>query len=241
MIPNHQLVVPYVDVDEQGHLQIVDETERSVLLWQNANDSTDMPLLGRAFLSSAYMFVDNEKKEFTLWSSVPNTTSDVVALGLQTCETSLTPSAGAPTSTDPTNSSIWSTSQTLNPTSSSVPTAPSSPPSRPFSSRNKNRKIVIVGATVGAVAGFSLCSWAIYAFIRRSKLCKQPDHVDQQQRNFNPQIQPQSNTSPSHNSTTTPQEMPLEQNPGISPYEVNGIAAIELPVEPHGIWSSNYR
>ena len=40
----------------------------------------DLPLLGITFLSAAYLFVDNERSEFTLWQANPTTEQDLVAV-----------------------------------------------------------------------------------------------------------------------------------------------------------------
>ena len=46
----------------------------------NVSLSNDMPILGRQFLSSAYIMVNQDKGEFTLWSSNPTNAVDLVAM-----------------------------------------------------------------------------------------------------------------------------------------------------------------
>jgi hypothetical protein len=99
-IPNGQLVVPDVQVDDEGQTFISNHTIREILVY-NLEDSNvnDMPLLGQAFLTSGYMHVDNEREQFTLWQVKLTTEEDLVAVqsaSLSACNsTSATPSASS--------------------------------------------------------------------------------------------------------------------------------------------------
>ena len=52
--------------------------------------------LGRPFLSSIYLFVDNDSQTFALWEAQPNMTQDLVSVGLPVCS-SLAASPSLPT------------------------------------------------------------------------------------------------------------------------------------------------
>jgi len=67
-IPNHELMKPYRDIDSTGRPIILNGDNERVLLLnalRKPNDK-DMPLLGAPFLSSAYLMVDNDRKQFLL-------------------------------------------------------------------------------------------------------------------------------------------------------------------------------
>jgi len=98
-------VVPDYSVDSSGR-QSSNATTREILLnsLQDVN-SNDMPLLGRTFLTSAYLYVNYDQSEFTLWQANPTTDQNLVAVGSgPSCPTTpVTPttSAGSSPSTPP--------------------------------------------------------------------------------------------------------------------------------------------
>ncbi len=104
----------------------------------------DMPILGRAFLTSAYLVSDNDRSQFTLYSGNPTTSEDLVAIQPVGCTEqqldSPTPSSGS------------------NVTSSGGNALPSKrgPP-----------KGAIVGIVVGVVALFALITLASLLVWRR--------------------------------------------------------------------------
>ncbi|KAK2813803.1 hypothetical protein FQN50_000204 [Emmonsiellopsis sp. PD_5] len=77
-IPNHQLVLPNVEINEKGDQEIVDDTR--VIPVHNSGDYP-IPTLGQIFLSAAYLYVNNDRKEFTLWQANPTKDTDIVAIG----------------------------------------------------------------------------------------------------------------------------------------------------------------
>lgn len=81
MIPNHQLVVPDFGINEQGQPVIFNETTRNVLIASlTSPNQNDMPLLGRAFLTSANLVSDNDRSQFALYSGNPTTSQDLAAI-----------------------------------------------------------------------------------------------------------------------------------------------------------------
>lgn len=77
-IPNHQLIIPDRTVDQRGQIVFNDST-REIMVCKKANNS-GMPHLGSAFLTSAYMMIDYDEGEFTLWEANATTNEDLVAV-----------------------------------------------------------------------------------------------------------------------------------------------------------------
>ncbi|KAI2636002.1 aspartic peptidase domain-containing protein [Xylaria nigripes] len=80
-IPNNQLVVPerYVD-DSTGQLTTDDSRSNLVINSLNTVNKHDLSQLGRLFLSSAYVMVNQDSGEFTLWTANPTTLEDLVGV-----------------------------------------------------------------------------------------------------------------------------------------------------------------
>lgn len=80
-IPNHQLILPDYHISSQGEI-IVNGSDRVVLINSlQAINLYDMPQLGQPFLSSAYLLVNEDTAQFTLWKSNPTTTRNLLAIG----------------------------------------------------------------------------------------------------------------------------------------------------------------
>ena len=167
-----------------------------------------MPLLGQTFLTSAYLLVDNDHSQFTLWRSNATTNQNLVAIGPSSCvsSTSVVPSP------------VISTPSLASPTSSS---GNSGEPSRPVS------KGAIAGGVVGGLALVAFAAVAIiFVFRRRATRVQEqisssegPDGKYPQGHEyrdaFNHGAEMASNENPA-------QEMPLttDQDYILSPYEM---------------------
>lgn len=203
-IPNHQLVLPDYHTSPEGEL-LVNGSDRVVLInsLQQINKN-DMPILGLPFFSSAYLFVNEDMAQFTLWKSNPTTDTNLVAIG-QTCQndTSFSP----------------------------LPTPSWLPNSKPTNQNRRINKGTITGIVIGAITGIALfCGAMIQLKIQKRKrmsqsLQAQNDSADNQSR----QIQESGHGAlfikaelPSDRQP--PQEMPLTQNPPftLSPFELPG-------------------
>jgi hypothetical protein len=86
-IPNSQLVVPDVQVNQAGQMDIPNSNNREILIYNlETSNVNDMPLLGQAFLTSAYIHVNNDDEEFTIWQANPTKGENLVTVGSQsTC------------------------------------------------------------------------------------------------------------------------------------------------------------
>jgi hypothetical protein len=90
--PNSQLVVPDVQTTSTGTPFIPDESARELLVYADAITGSDMPLLGQVFMTAAYLHVNNDKQEFTMWQAQPTLDTDIVVVG-DTCITADTSSS----------------------------------------------------------------------------------------------------------------------------------------------------
>lgn len=85
-IPNSQLVVPDVQLTSTGTPFIPDESARELLVYADPVTGSDMPLLGQVFMTAAYLHVNNDKQEFTMWQAQSTLNTDIVVVG-DTCIT----------------------------------------------------------------------------------------------------------------------------------------------------------
>ena len=203
-------MVPDIGFSEQGQLVINNGTvTREVLInsLQQVNEN-DMPILGRAFLTSAYLLVDNDRRQFSLWRSNATTNQNLVAIGPSSCVSS--PSV--------VSSPVISTA------SSAPPTASSGNSVEPSRSGSKG---AIAGGVVGGLALVAFAAVAII-FVSRRRATRVQQQISssegpdgkysqgQEHRDvFNHGAEMASNEDPV-------QEMPLTQNQDytLSPYEM---------------------
>ena len=201
-IPNHQLVVPEYYIDSDGQTYIKNNSNREVLINSlqeiNGNDGL---VLGLPFFTSAYMMVDHDREQFTLWQSRATTMQDIVPASAFNCSNSST------TTTTP--SSLPSASS--NSSESSTPAQPSSV-----------SKGIIAGAVVGGLAGLALLLLGLYFLLKRNRTQAQKNtDIKDAKRSSRPTsliLYKPELPSDSH----PPQEMALVPDPGfsIAPYEI---------------------
>lgn len=162
MIPNHQLVVPDFGVNEQGQPVIFNETTRNVLIASLISpNQNDMPLLGRAFLTSAYLVSDKDRSQFALYSGNPTTSKDLVAIQPSGC------------TEQPLNSPIPSSGVNVTSSGGNI----SSSRGKVLPSKGGLSNGAIVGIVVGVVALFALVTLASLLVWRRRA---RPRAVDRQ-------------------------------------------------------------
>ena len=78
-IENDLLVLPAQQVDDSG--AIVPNKSLSEVLIQPLPDPDTLPLLGRQFFSKAYMYVNYDSAEYTLWEATATEETNLVAGG----------------------------------------------------------------------------------------------------------------------------------------------------------------
>jgi hypothetical protein len=83
-IPNDQLVVPNLTINPQTGQLVANGSDPELVInsIQRVNEN-NLPQLGRQFLSSAYLMVNQDADEFTLWSANPMPNEDLVAVDTQ--------------------------------------------------------------------------------------------------------------------------------------------------------------
>ncbi|GIJ82106.1 hypothetical protein Asppvi_000609 [Aspergillus pseudoviridinutans] len=80
-ITNDQLVIPNLTIDKTSGAILANASAPELVLnsMQQVN-AGDLPQLGRQFLSSAYVMVNQDAGQFTLWAAKPTTEEDLVAV-----------------------------------------------------------------------------------------------------------------------------------------------------------------
>jgi hypothetical protein len=115
-IPNTELVVPDPYIASDGAVQTNTSVRNVVINSLQAENVNDLPYLGRLFLSSAYMMVNQEAGKFTIWqANTGSKASDIVAVDKQSNVVS--------------ESCVDSTGGSTN--TKSLPTSPVTPPATP--------------------------------------------------------------------------------------------------------------
>ena len=107
IVPHSQLVVPDVQVNQAGQMDIPNSNSREILIYNlETSNANDMPLLGQAFLTSTYLHVNNDDEEFTIWQANPTKAENLVTVGSQsTChQTTLNQTTSGGTDAIPTTS-----------------------------------------------------------------------------------------------------------------------------------------
>ncbi|KAH8161912.1 hypothetical protein CIB48_g6338 [Xylaria polymorpha] len=104
-IPNNQLVIPerYID-DSTGEVMANYSRSNLVINPLNTINQFDLSQLGRLFLSSAYVMLNQDSEQFTIWAANPTTFEDLVGVdstGKEVttfCTQSIAPASSGPTS-----------------------------------------------------------------------------------------------------------------------------------------------
>lgn len=167
-------------------------------------------LAGTPFLTSAYLMVDSDHKQFTLWKSQQSKESNLVAIRPPTCNTPI-----------------------LAPTPQPFPSILAPPPPNVPKHPNSGKVSTgaIVGAIIGGLATIGLCVGAYFMRKRRRARHQQ----EKQRQEYEAQVEAMKDNAysdnlnhlkpemPSDKHPSLPaQEMPLERDTGysIAPYEI---------------------
>ena len=217
-IPNHQLVLPDYQMSPQGELKI-NGSDRVVRISsaQNSDKEHYMPTFGQLFLSSAYILVNDDMKQFTLWKSNPTTARNLLAVG-ENCE-SVTSSSRLPTRTSALISPFAST-----PTDPELQNPKYTKPNRRFGTGS------ITGIIVGGIAGIFLFCGAILMIRRQRNIKNGRSEGDESRQNqeFNHGILYNKSELPADRQP--PQEMPADR-PSLQEMSVDSHPPQEMPVD----------
>ena len=212
-IPNHQLVVPEYNTDSTGQNYIKDGTKREVLINSlqqvNANDKI---VLGLPFFTSAYMMVDNDREQFTIWKSQATTDSNLFAMPPLHCDTPATSARPSPTSPASHTPSVTDAIHEPTPISSGT----------------------IAGAVVGGFAGTALFLLGFFFIWRRRRTRMQGKGVVKGSRIGSHPVSPIYYKPELASDRQPPQEMADFRDPGQTdaPYEMpEGRSRQELPAK----------
>ncbi|KAI1773349.1 acid protease [Hypoxylon cercidicola] len=182
-IPNSQYLVPYVDIDRDGS-RIFDTSIRELLI----DDIGDqLPMLGRYFLTAAYLMVDLDSNTFTLWQANPTRDSKLVPVAVNHATES---QCGSETST---------------PAFSSLPSDSPEPPQHPQEAVGLAGGS-IAGIVVGAIAALSFLALGVFFYLRRVRTrlqltqdeARTPAMGDESRADQMSEIQPTDNTKQQH-------------------------------------------
>ena len=150
-VPNHQLVVPDVVVNEFGVPTFNDSTRAININSLQEINKDDTPSLGQTFLTAAYLLVDFDQNQFVLWQSNPTLDTNIMAIGPDaTCTSSIVPD----------------TTYTTYP----LPTGSPSPSGVPGSSGSRPSNEVIIGGTIGGVVFLTLLVILLFYMWRKRRL-----------------------------------------------------------------------
>lgn len=152
-IPNELLVVPQKLIDDSGKVNI-NTTYSEVLLRPTlGNDAADIPMVGKPFFSSTYLFVDHDAGTFTVWQANNTKETRLVSVG-RNCNA--TDSEESPASSSPTGGVTQETDD--------MEQAPLETESDGLATGT------IVGIAVGAAGSLVALATIIYVcFVRRKK------------------------------------------------------------------------
>ena len=86
-IPNHELVRSFVDIDATtGQEYISDSSKRVMGLYaEDSQTANTMIAFGRTFLTGAYLMVDADKQQFTIWKGQTSFEQKLIAHGPSLC------------------------------------------------------------------------------------------------------------------------------------------------------------
>ncbi|KAI1455301.1 acid protease [Annulohypoxylon moriforme] len=203
-VANDQLVTPDVDINPVTGELIANYTNPDLVIngLQNIS-SNDMPQLGRQFLSAAYLMVNQDSRQFSLWAANPVSGEDLVAVDVDGVDI---------TSTCASNASTILTS------SSPIPT--------PSSSQSSPGKIA--GAVVGSVSGLIIIGALAFWFIRKRRQAPSPvpeqngvtqSYIGTEQSQH---FLPESKSELPDNHLSVPVELEHPSQRSLPPYELGG-------------------
>ncbi|KAK8088144.1 hypothetical protein PG997_003105, partial [Apiospora hydei] len=158
-VPNDQLVVPDVIIVRPTGALVVNGSAPDLVInsIQDVN-ANDLPQLGRQFLTAAYLMVNMDADQFTLWSANPTSDQDLVAV--DTSNQEVTEYCG--------------TGQSSLNNSGDGPESGSDPSSTATGSSASSRTRLIAGAVAGSIGGVLLIvSTTVYILGRRKRINKE--------------------------------------------------------------------
>ncbi|CAK7235392.1 hypothetical protein SCUCBS95973_009254 [Sporothrix curviconia] len=157
-ISNDQLVRPHTSIDQTTGAIVVNSTAPDLLINSlQSTEATRLAQIGWQFFSAAYLLVNQDANEFTLWEANPTTAEDLVAVDTTGAEVTQFCAASSGNTTtggggDNTNSNNNNNTTTHKSVSAGV----------------------IAGSVVGAVAAICIAAGLLVWWLRRRRLQPNP-------------------------------------------------------------------
>ncbi|KJZ74280.1 hypothetical protein HIM_06286 [Hirsutella minnesotensis 3608] len=100
-IPNHQLIFPKRYIDKDGNLAV--NSSQPVLRINSLQNTTAnvLPVIGRYFFTSAYLFLNRDAQQFTLWQANPTSEENLVPVNSKNEVVPIAPGCTIHTETSP--------------------------------------------------------------------------------------------------------------------------------------------
>ncbi|KAH0591734.1 hypothetical protein MHUMG1_10534 [Metarhizium humberi] len=152
-IPNHQLVVPERKIDKDGNLHA--NASRPVIRINSLQNTTAnvLPILGRYFLTGAYLMGNSGAGKFTIWQANPTTDQSLVAVN--------------------DGNEVFDPSKTCatTPTASLSPNGPAGGTDKASGSSGNSTLSsgAVAGIAVGAAVAALACAASIWLFVRKRR------------------------------------------------------------------------
>lgn len=184
-IPNDQLVIPNLTIDKTTGAILANASAPELVLnsMQQVN-ADDLPQLGRQFLSGAYVMVNQDAGQFTLWAAKPTTEEDLVAVNPDNRVYSSFCAPGASNLGDATQST-----STSSPTQSAASNSNIGQSQRVDDASSGLSSGAIAGIVVGGVAGIALVAAGVFfAIIKRRRRRRQTIPTPQTAEAFTPKV-----------------------------------------------------
>lgn len=173
-VPNDLLVVKDQSVAPSGAVQEDASTDVLLMSPLQGVNANDLPILGTAFLSAAYLMVDLDERTFTLWQANATTDTKLVPIG-GSCSEDPTVNSANPNVTSP-GSVANGTEPGANSTDSGNGTNASGTSSRTGSYGTGVSTGTIAGAVVGsAVGAATLAAALVYVVLKRRRAKNSPN------------------------------------------------------------------
>jgi hypothetical protein len=167
-IPNNQLVLPELILDQNGNEQFNSSNMEVLINPINDINNTNIPKLGRQFLTAAYLVVNQDVGVFALFQANPTDSVHLLAIKDPSCVVGVLPNS----TSNPTNST------TCGPGNSTICGTPKSPNTTGENQQlgmSRNAMIgAIVGSCVGLALGIALVFFLIRSRQRRRKAVSNP-------------------------------------------------------------------
>ena len=207
-VPNHEIMKPLVDINSNGEEYIVNGSNIRLTAFSTLDQFL---YLGRPFLSSAYMMVDEDQRQFTIWQGKTSEDQNLIAVRQPPCTTSA-----------------------ISSTLSLTPTTTASSISNPVHQLSRG---TIAGISVPAMTAVALGLVLTLLFVRAKRRRRQVLRVQERENNGRPSSRdandPLHHKPELSSDRQPPQELAPGRNAGdaIPPFEIPAGPVPELHAE----------